>query len=53
MTLEDETEITVSDLKTDNNGEDYITVYFETPTEDGFSSMNNGSRNYNKDESIF
>lgn len=39
MTLEDETEITISDLKTDNNGEDYITVYFETPTEDGFSSM--------------
>jgi len=39
ITMSDETEITRSDLKLDNTGKEYITIYFETPTEKGFSSM--------------
>ena len=36
--LKDDTTITFSDIKDDGNGE-YITIYFETPVEDGFNSM--------------
>ena len=36
--LNDDTTITFSDIKDDGNGE-YITIYFETPVEDGFNSM--------------
>ena len=36
--LEDNTEITYSNLK-HNNGTEYVTVYFETPTIYGFNSM--------------
>lgn len=36
--LNDDETITFSDLKDDGNGE-YVTIYFETPTEDGFNSM--------------
>lgn len=39
ITLNDETEITYSDIKIDNKGREYVTVYFETPTDNGFSSM--------------
>lgn len=39
ITLNDKTEITYSDIKTDNDGKEYITLYFETPTFDGFNSM--------------
>ena len=39
ITLNDNTEITYSDIKTNTDGKEYITVYFETPTHDGFSSM--------------
>lgn len=40
ISLSDKTEITYSDLKFKKNGEEYITVYFETPTLDrGFCSM--------------
>lgn len=39
--LSDDTTITYSDLKTKSNGEKYVTMYFETPTEKyGFFSMN-------------
>lgn len=31
ITLNDNTEITYSDLKINKNGEEYITLYFETP----------------------
>ena len=37
--LNDGTAITYSDVKIDTNGKEYIVIYFETPTEDGFSSM--------------
>lgn len=40
ISLTDNPEITYSDLKTKENGQEYITIYFETPTEDhGFCSM--------------
>ena len=40
ISLEDDTEITYSDLQVKPNGEEYITIYFETPTEErGFCSM--------------
>lgn len=39
ITLNDETEITYSDIKVNNKGEEYVSLYFETPTEKGFSSM--------------
>ena len=40
ISLTDDTEITYSDLKTKENGQEYITIYFETPTENrGFCSM--------------
>lgn len=40
MELSDETAITFSDLKTKANGEQFITIYFETPSERyGFCSM--------------
>ena len=39
ITLNDQTEITYSDLKHTDTGEEYITVYFETPSiEFGFCS---------------
>ena len=38
--LSDDTTITYSDLKTKNNGDKYVTLYFETPSEKhGFYSM--------------
>lgn len=37
ITLNDNTEITYSDIKNKDNNK-YITIYFETPTEDGFLS---------------
>ena len=38
--LSDDTTITYSDLKTKVNGDKYVTLYFETPTEEyGFYSM--------------
>lgn len=39
ITLNDETEITYSDLKRNKAGEEYITIYFETPYTKGFKSM--------------
>ncbi len=39
ITLNDDTEITYSDIKTDERGNEYITVYFETPVPNGFHSM--------------
>lgn len=39
ITLNDSTEITYSDIKTDKDGNEYVTVYFETPAPDGFCSM--------------
>lgn len=39
ITLQDETEITYSDVKKKEDGSEYISLYFETPTEEGFSSM--------------
>lgn len=40
MTLSDETVITYSDLKKKPTGEEFVTVYFETPSEkNGFNSM--------------
>ena len=36
----DDTTITYSDVKTDEKQREYITIYFETPSEYGFSSMN-------------
>ena len=38
ITLNDETEITYSDIKR-KDGKEYITISFETPCEDGFKSM--------------
>ena len=34
ITLPDETEITYSDLKFDDNGNEYVVIYFETPSEE-------------------
>lgn len=34
ITLNDMTEITYSDIKTDGNGQEFVTIYFETPSED-------------------
>ena len=46
LTLEDDTVITYSDLKIKENGEEYITLYFETPDEKkGFCSMKIDSPN--------
>ena len=39
ITLNDDTEITYSDIKTDEHGNEYVTVYFETPVPKGFHSM--------------
>ena len=40
MSLNDDTVITHSDIKYRENGEEYITLYFETPSERiGFCSM--------------
>ena len=39
MNLEDDTAITHSDYKKRSDGKGYVTIYFETPTESGFSSM--------------
>lgn len=39
LSLDGETEITYSDLKTKENGDEYITIYFETAYENGFKSM--------------
>ena len=39
ITLSDDTEITYSDIKTDERGNEYITIYFETPVQSGFHSM--------------
>lgn len=39
ISLNDETEITYSDIKSNAQGEKYVTIYFETPTINGFSSM--------------
>ena len=38
ITLKDGTEITYSDLKINNDGNKYISLYFETPTDSGFKS---------------
>lgn len=38
ITLDDDTEITYSDLK-DKGNKPYITIYFETPVNNGFKSM--------------
>lgn len=38
INLDDGTCITRSDIKTGSSGT-YVTLYFETPTEEGFSSM--------------
>lgn len=37
ITLNDQTEMTYSDIKRNEYGE-YVTLYFETPNKDGFSS---------------
>ena len=39
ITLSDDTKITYSDIKTDERGNEYVTVYFETPVQSGFHSM--------------
>ena len=39
MSLADDTEITYSDLKTKESGDEYVTIYFETPYPGGFKSM--------------
>lgn len=39
ITLNDHTEITYSDIKRDINKREYVTIYFETPVETGFHSM--------------
>ena len=39
VNLTDATCITYSDIKKRHDGAEYITLYFETPTEDGFSNM--------------
>lgn len=38
IALNDDTAITFSDVKDNGNGE-YVTIYFETPVEGGFNSM--------------
>lgn len=40
ITMNDGTEITRSDIKYESDGREFITIYFETPTPNGFSSMN-------------
>ena len=35
----DETEVTYSDLHTNEQNEEYINIYFETPREGGFNSL--------------
>lgn len=37
--MNDDTAITHSDIKYKPDGDKYITIYFETPTDDGFSDM--------------
>lgn len=39
ITLNDDTEITYSDIKKNERNEEYVTIYFETPVETGFHSM--------------
>lgn len=39
ISFNDGTEMTYSDLKFKNNGEEYITIHFESPGEDDFKSM--------------
>ncbi len=45
ISLNDETEITYSDLK-NNNGAEYITIYFETPNVNAVSGFNSASCDY-------
>lgn len=37
--MNDGTTITYSDIKLDDTGKEYVVIYFETPCEDGFKSM--------------
>ena len=45
ISLSDETEITYSDLK-NRDGKEYITIYFETPSESSSSGFNSASCDY-------